>query len=136
MATSATSPFKFSFGPDAFARYFPQNDSMGALARGAMEASTASTRASVKGMQEAGQSLMAHMKAQISLSVETGKKLAEAESVQDAMKIQSSYLKSAFENNLKGFNELSNLYSETVRDTFGPITQHVKKAAQDTKTSG
>lgn len=136
MATSETSPFKFSFGPDAFARYFPQSDSMGALARGAMEASTASTRASVKGMQDAGQSLMAQMKTQISLSVETGKKLAEAESLQDAVAIQSSYLKSAFENNLKGFNELSGLYSETVRDTFGPITQHVKKAVQDTKVSG
>ena len=46
---------------------------MGSFARGAMEAGTASTRASVKGMQDAGQTMMAHFKEQMSLSVETGK---------------------------------------------------------------
>lgn len=108
---------------------------MSALARGAMEASTASTRASVKGMQDAGQTMMAHFKEQMSLSVETGKKLAEAGSFEDAMTIQTRFVKSAFENNLKGFSELSELYAETMREAFSPIAKQAKKAAKSTKTA-
>ncbi len=79
MTSATASPFSFpfsTFNTDAFSGFFQENDSMSALARGAMEASTASTRASVKGMQDAGQTMMAHFKEQMSLSVETGKKLA------------------------------------------------------------
>lgn len=105
---------------------------MGSLTRGAMEASTASTRASVKGMQEA---MMTHMKQQMNLSVETGKKLAEAGTLEDAFGIQSKYLKSAFENNLKGFNELSEVYTETLRDAFAPLAKQAKKASKSAKTA-
>ena len=136
MTSASTSAFKFpfaSFGPDVFASYLPASDSIGSLARGAMEASTASTRASVKGMQDVGQSMIAHMKTQMSLSVETGKKLAEAESLQDAMSIQTGFMKLAFENNLKGFNELSGLYAETFRDAFAPVSAQAKKAARPPK---
>ena len=131
--TAPSSPFAFPFAPfnaDAFTGFFPASDSMGTLARGAMEASTASTRASMKGMQDAGQTMMAHLKTQMNLSVETGKKLAEAESIEDAMGIQTRYVKSAFENNIKGFNELSELYSDTLRETFAPMAKQAKKAAK------
>mgnify|MGYP001791180555 FL=1 len=136
--TAAASPFTFpfsTFNTDAFSNFFPDTDSVGSLARGAMEASTASTRASVKGMQEASQAMMAHMKQQMTLSVETGKKLAEAESLEDAMGIQTKYLKSAFENNLKGFNELSEVYTETLRDAFAPLAKQAKKASKSAKTA-
>ncbi len=136
--TAAASPFTFpfsAFNTDAFSNFFPDTDSVGSLARGAMEASTASTRASVKGMQEASQAMMAHMKQQMTLSVETGKKLAEAESLEDAMGIQTKYLKSAFENNLKGFNELSEVYTETLRDAFAPLAKQAKKASKSAKTA-
>lgn len=132
-ATGSAFAFPFSaLNSEAFSSFMPNNDSMGAFARGAMEASTASTRASVKGMQDAGQTMMGHLKQQMNLSVETGKKLAEAESVEDAMRIQTGFVKSAFENNLKGFNDLSELYTETMRETFAPIAKHAKKAAKST----
>lgn len=136
MTAATSSPFSFpfsAFNPEAFSGFFPESDSMSALARGAMEASTASTRASVKGMQDAGQTMMAHFKDQMTLSVETGKKLAEAGSIEDAMTIQTRFVKSAFENNLKGFNELSELYTETMRDAFSPIARQAKKAAKNAK---
>mmetsp|Transcript_23511 Transcript_23511/g.30072 ORF Transcript_23511/g.30072 Transcript_23511/m.30072 type:complete len:139 (-) Transcript_23511:130-546(-) len=138
MTSAASSPFSFPFSAfktDAFPGFFPESDSMSALARGAMEASTASTRASVKGMQDAGQTMMAHFKEQMSLSVETGKKLAEAGSLEDAMTIQTRFVKSAFENNLKGFSELSELYAETMREAFSPIAKQAKKAAKSAKTA-
>lgn len=136
--TATTSPFTFPFGtfnPEAFSSFLPDTDSMGTLARGAMEASTASTRASVKGMQEAGQAMMAHAKQQMNLSVETGKKLAEAASFEDALSIQTGFMKSAFENNLKGFTELSEVYAETLRDAFAPLAKQAKKAAKSAKPS-
>lgn len=136
MTTATSTPFTFpfaAFNRDAFSSFFPESDSMGSLARGAMEASTASTRASVKGMQDASQTVMAHVKEQMNLSVETGKKLAEAGSLEDAMTIQTRYLKSAFENNLKGFSELSELYADTMREAFAPLAKQAKKAAKSTK---
>ena len=138
MSTATTSPFTFpfsAFNADAFSGFFPENDSVGALASGAMEASTASTRASVKGMQDASQTMMAHFKEQMNLSVETGKKLAEAGSFEDAMGIQTRFMKSAFENNLKGFSELSELYADTMREAFAPLAKQAKKAAKTTKTA-
>lgn len=138
MSTATTSPFSFpfsAFNADAFSGLFPESDSAGALARGAMEASTASTRASVKGMQDASQTMMAHFKEQMNLSVETGKKLAEAGSIEDAMGIQTRFMKSAFENNLKGFSELSEVYADTMREAFAPLAKQAKKAAKSTKTA-
>ena len=138
MTSATASPFSFPFGAfnaDAFSGFFPESDSMSALARGAMEASTASTRASVKGMQDAGQTMMTHFKEQMNLSVETGKKLAEAGSIEDALGIQTRFMKSAFENNLKGFSELSELYADTMREAFAPLAKQAKKAAKTAKTS-
>lgn len=136
--TATTSPFTFPFGTfntDAFSQYFSDTDSMGAFARGAMEASTESTRASVKGMQEVGQAMMAHMKQQMNLSVETGKKLAEVGSFEDALSIQTNFMKSSFENSLKGFSEVSEVYTETMRDAFAPLAKQAKKAAKRAKTT-
>lgn len=133
MTATPSSPFAFpfrGFDTDAFAGLFPNQDSMGTLARGAMEASTASTRASVKGMQEAGQAVMDHLKQQMALSVETGKKLSEAGTLSEAMTVQTGFVKSAFENNLKGFNELSEVYADTMRETFAPLAKQAKKVAK------
>lgn len=135
---AASTPFTFpfnAFDTEAFSNFFPATDTVGSLTRSAMEASTASTRASVKGMQDAGQTLMAHMKEQMNLSVETGKKLAEVTSLEDAMTIQTGYVKAAFEHNLKGFAELSELYTETLREAFAPLAKQAKKAAKTTKSA-
>ena len=71
----------------------------------------------------------------MNLSVETGKKLAEAASLEDALSIQTGYMKSAFENNLKGFTELSEVYTETLRDAFAPLAKQAKKAAKNAKAT-
>ena len=133
--TSGTSPFTnpfAGFNADAIKCYLPQSDTMNALARGAMEASTASTRASVKGMQEAGQSLMSQMKEQFTLSVETGKKWAEVTTLEEAMKVQTGFIKSAFEANLKGVSQLTELYTDTMREAFAPLAKQAKMATKTT----
>lgn len=133
MTETTSSPFAFpfrGFDANAIANFLPNQDAVGTLARGAMEASTASTRASVKGMQEVGQTMLDHLKQQIALSVETGKKLSEAGTLSEAMTVQTGFVKSAFENNLKGFNELSEVYADTLREAFAPLAKQAKKAAK------
>ncbi|MEL7041236.1 MAG: phasin family protein [Pseudomonadota bacterium] len=138
MTAATPTPFAFpfnSFNADSFTSFFGDTEPMGAFARGAMVASTESTRASVKGMQDAGQTMMAHLKDQMTLSVETGKKLADAQSIEDAMTIQTGFVKKAFENNLRSFSELTELYADTMREAFAPLAKQAKKAAKTTKSS-
>lgn len=128
-----TMPFQMpfaSFDPEALTKMFPMNGSVGNYARDAVNTTTESTRASMKGMQEVSAAVMAQMKEQISLSVETGQKLAQTTSMQDAMAIQAGYMKSAFEVGMKNFSELSELYADTIRDAFAPIAKQAKKSAK------
>ena len=127
-----SNPFA-NFDAEALTKYLPNTDSVGVLARGAMEASTASARAQVKGMQDAGQAMLDHAKGQIKLTVETGKKLSAAESFSDAMTIQTGYVKTAFEKNVNGFNDLADLYTDTLIEAFAPLAKQAKKAAKSTK---
>lgn len=129
--TTASSAFKSPFGtisPDMFQNMFQAPEGLGTMARTAMEASTASTRASVKGMQDVGGALMAQMKEQMALSVETGKQLSDVKTIEDAMGLQASYMKSAMEANMKGFAQLSELYATSMRETFAPIAKQMQKA--------
>jgi hypothetical protein len=138
MTSATSSAFSFPFSkidPDAFSALLPGSDALGVMARETIEASTASTRASVKGMQDAGHTLMAHMKTQMSLSVETGKKLSETDSVEAALAIQAAFMKTAFENNLKGFTRLTRLYTETWRDAVAPLAETAKQAAKNAKSA-
>ncbi|MEM1087712.1 MAG: phasin family protein [Pseudomonadota bacterium] len=133
---TATSPFQMpftAFDADLMGNFFPANDSMGSYARDAMTATTESTRASMKGMQEVSNSLLAQMKEQMTLGVETSKKLAETTTVQDAMTLQVSYMKSAFESGIKSFSELSELYADTMREAFAPLAKQAKKTAKSAK---
>lgn len=125
--TTSTFPM---FNTDMFTNFFPMPEQMNGFAKHAMEASTESTRASVKGMQEVGSTMMSHMKEQMNLTVETQKKLAEVSSLQDAMSIQANYMKAAVEANIKGFSELSELYADTMRECFAPIAKSAKKASK------
>lgn len=125
--TTSTFPM---FNTDMFANFFPMPDQMNGFAKTAMEASTESTRASVKGMQEVGSTMMSHMKQQMNLSVEAQKKLAEVSSLEDAMGIQANYMKAAVEANIKGYSEISELYADTMRDFFAPIVKSAKKASK------
>ena len=72
-------------------------------------------------------------KSQIKLSVDTGKKLAEADSLSDALTIQTGYVKAAFEKNVNGLNDLADLYTDTLIEAFAPLAKQAKKAAKNAK---
>ena len=74
---TSTSPFQMpftAFDTDMFESFFPMNDSMVTYARSAVSATTESTRASMKGMQDVSNTMMTQMKEQMTLGVETSKK--------------------------------------------------------------
>ncbi len=119
-----------AFSPENFTKFMPLPESMNTLAQNAVSASTESTRASFKGMQEAGTTIARQAKDQVALTVETGKKISEVASFEDAMALQASYVKSAFEANIKNFSELSELYTDTMLEAFAPIAKQAKKAAK------
>ena len=122
-------PFS-TFTPETFAKFMPMPESFGTLAQDAVAASTESTRVSFKGMQDTGAALMQHAKDQMALSVETGKKFSEVTSVEDVMALQTSFMKTAFEANMKSFSEISELYTETMREAFAPLAKQAKKASK------
>lgn len=133
MTTNAfSSPFQ-QFDVENFSKFFAVPDSVSDFARETMSVGTESTRASVKGMQDAGSTVMRQMKDQVTLSVETGKKLADAASIEDAVSIQSAYVKSAIEANMKGFTELSTLYADTFREAYAPLAKKTKKVVKKAK---
>lgn len=133
MTTNAfASPFQ-QFDVENLSKYFTVPSSVTEFARESMSVSTESTRASVKGMQDAGSTVMRQMKDQMTLSVEAGKKLAEAATIEDAVSIQSAYIKSAIEANMKGFTELSTLYADTFREAYAPIAKKAKKVTKKAK---
>lgn len=130
--TNFQMPFA-SFDPEMMTRYFPMNDSMGSYARDAVNATTESTRASMKGLQDVSTAMMSQMKEQMSLGVETSKKLTETTSVEDAISVQAGYMKSAFEAGVKNFTDLSELYADTMREAFAPLAKQAKKSAKAAK---
>ena len=138
MTTTSSSPFGFSFRgfePEAFLKFFPSADTVRSYAREAVEASTDSTRASVKGMQDAGQTLVDLVREQVSLSVETGKKLSGVGSIQDAVDLQTEFVKSSFDTNVRGFNELADVYTDTLIGAVNPFVKQAKKAAKASKSA-
>jgi len=112
-----------SFSPDAFAKFVPtMMDPFNAMTRDAFNANDDRTKASLKSMQDMGTSMMAGWKKHVALSMETGKKLSSADSIEDAMAIQAGYLKSCYEANIKSASEMTKLYTDTMRTAFAPIT--------------
>jgi len=127
-------PFE-TLTPDMFSKFFAMpgamnSDSIGALARETMAASTQSTRASVKGLQDTGSALLRQINERTALSVKTGKKLADITSPEDAVAVHADYIRASIEANMKGLSELSTLYADTVREAFMPLAKSTKKPAK------
>ena len=100
------------------------------FAREAVDAGSESALASAKGLQDAGSALLEQLTAQVNLSVETTKKLAEAETLENAMALQAGYVKTATEASLKGFSAFSELCSGAVRDAMAPLAAQMTKATK------
>ncbi len=130
MADNAFFPQFPAFNTDAFSKYFTTPDSFNAMARETIAAGNESTRLSMKGMQTAGATMLRQMKDQVALSVETGKKVSETSSLEDAMALQVSYLQSSLEAGMKGLTELSEQVTGTFREAVSPLMEQATKLSK------
>jgi hypothetical protein len=128
MAKAETNMFG-AFSPETFVKTFPFGD----MGKDAMSASTESAKASVKSFQDASAAVMRQAQDRMSMTVETGKTLAGATTVEEAVEIQSSYMRNAMQANMAGITELAGIYTSAMKDCFGPFAGYAKEAMTETK---
>ncbi len=122
-----------AFAPETFAKAFPFATQFGDMGKDAVTASTESAKASVKSFQDASQALMRQAQDRMSMTVETGKTLAGAKTVEEAFEIQSDYMRNAFKAHMDGLTEFAGIYSSAMKDCMEPFAGYTKELATETK---
>ena len=141
MAKTETNMFG-AFAPENFVKAFPFASQFGEFGKDAMTASTESAKASVKSFQDASAAVMRQAQDRMSMTVETGKTLAGAKTVEEAMEIHSNYVKSSLKAHMDGLSELAGIYSGAIKECMQPfagftegVIAETKKAVSKTKAS-
>ena len=132
MAKTDTTMFG-AFAPESFVKAFPFASQFGDFGKDAMTASTESAKASVKSFQDASAAVMRQTQDRVSMTVETGKTLAGAKTIEEAMEIQSNFVKSSLKAQMDGFSELAGIYSSAMKDCFEPFAGYTKDMIAETK---
>ncbi|MEE2878736.1 MAG: phasin family protein [Pseudomonadota bacterium] len=122
-----------AFTPETFVKAFPFATQFGDMGKDAMNAGTESAKASVKSFQDASAAVMRQAQDRVSMTVETGKTLAGAKTVEEAMEIQSAYVRSAFKAHLDGLSELAGIYSTAMKDCMEPFAGYTKEMIAESK---
>ncbi len=94
------------------------------LSREGMTACTEAVRVTAKGAQEANTQTMSYLQNAMAASVEATKSVASAKSVQEAVELQATFAKSAFDAYMKQFSSMANLMASTMREATGPLNAH------------
>ena len=128
MAKTETTMFG-TFDPQTFVKAFP----FGEMGKDAMSASTESAKASVKSFQYVSAAVMRQAQDRMSMTVETGKTLAGATTMEEAMEIQSAYMRNAVKAHMDGLSELAGIYTTAMKDCFEPFAGYAKEATATTK---
>lgn len=132
MAKTETNLFG-AFSPDTFTQAFPFAGQFGDLGKDAMSASTESAKASVKSFQDASAAFMRQAQDRMSMTVETGKTLAGAKTMEEAVEIQSAFMRSAFKAHMDGLSELAGIYTTAVKDCMEPFAGYTKELIDEGK---
>lgn len=128
MAKTETTMFG-TLDPQTFVKAFP----FGEMGKDAMSASTESAKASVKSFQDVSAAVMRQAQDRMSMTVETGKTLAGATTMEEAMEIQSAYMRNAVKAHMDGLSELAGIYTTAMKDCFEPFAGYAKEATATTK---
>ena len=128
MAKAETNMFG-AFNPETFVNAFP----FGEMGKDAMSASTESAKASVKSFQDVSAAVMRQAQDRVSMTVETGKTLAGATTMEEALEIQSTYMRNTVKAHMDGLSELAGIYTTAMKDCFEPFAGYAKEATATTK---
>ena len=130
MATPAKTPFDYlTTGNTAFKDSLEK--SMAAMAelnahsKMNLEAIIASATAAAKGAEAVGARAMAFSKISVENQVAAVKALSGAKSIQEAVELQTSFAKTAFEAIVGEVNVMSETVSSSVKESLSPINERV-----------
>ncbi|HEX6860213.1 MAG TPA: TIGR01841 family phasin [Caulobacteraceae bacterium] len=90
-----------------------------------LEALVASVTAATKGAEAVSAQSIALSKQAFEDQVAAAKQLAGAKSVQEAFELQTAWAKSAFEGYLANFGKLTEVMTDSVKETVKPINERV-----------
>lgn len=89
------------------------------------EAVVASVTAATRGAESLGAHALAYSKKAMEDQMAAAKALAGAKSVQEAVELQTSWVKSAMESYMSEFNKVSELVASSVKEAAKPINERV-----------
>lgn len=95
-----------------------------------LEAVVASATAATKGAEALGAHAMAFSKQAIEDQVAAAKSLAGAKSLQEAIELQTGWAKSALEGYIANFGKLSQIVTDSVKETTKPLNERVAAFAE------
>jgi phasin family protein len=116
---TAMNPEALKEGYDKFAKGF---SNLADFQKGTFEAMVASAGSLAKGVEKLTSEQTAFAKSTYEDGVAAAKAAATSKSVQEALDIQSDYLRSAFEKNLGQFNKMADFWISTTKEAAEPIT--------------
>lgn len=94
------------------------------LSREGLTAATESARVSAKAAQELNAKTISYFQDAMSTGMEAGKSVAAAKSVQEAMELQASYAKSAFDTYMKQCSDMASFMAAAMREASEPLNAH------------
>ncbi|MEM6498534.1 MAG: TIGR01841 family phasin [Pseudomonadota bacterium] len=103
---------------------------MTALSRDGLTAATESARVSAKGAQELNTKAMAYVQEAMANGMEATKTVSSAKSVQEAMELQATFAKGAFDEYMKQCGEFANLYASMFKEAAEPLNAHASQVVE------
>lgn len=100
-----------------------------------LEALVASVTAATKGAEALSAQTVAFSKQALEDQVAAARQLAGAKTVQEAFELQTAWAKSAFDGYLAQFGKVTEVVTESVKETVKPINARVAAAVERTQTA-
>jgi len=130
MATAKTAADAFdmkAFGPDSFKEGYEKfAEGMSTFAdfqKESLNAMMASAGAFTKGMEKLTSESAAFSKSAFEETVATAKAASAAKTLQEAMELNSDFMKTSVEKNLGQINKVADIWASTAKDTVEPLTE-------------
>ncbi|MEL6566810.1 MAG: phasin family protein [Pseudomonadota bacterium] len=105
-------------------RFMSLAGEMTELSREGLTAATASAQASAKGAQEINTKALSFFQESMATGMEASKTVGAAKSLQEAMELQATFAKTAFDTCMKQFGEMATLYASTMKEASAPLNAH------------
>lgn len=98
-----------------------------------LEALVASTTAAAKGAEALGAHAVAYSKQALEDQVAAARSLAGAKSFQEAVELQTGFAKAALEGYLANFGKITEVVSDSVKETVKPLNERVAAFVERTQ---